>query len=139
MVSPELANLNLQPDSAPVLLDIPQAAMLGSDVYAALSEDALALSIGEGAGAQLSSMLKADASDDGVFFNFSMDAERYYSFVGEAMAEAKNDDENPMTAVAQEAMQDIMLAIAEMYDRMSVDMRFTSDGIVIDSTVTLGD
>jgi hypothetical protein len=139
MMSPELANLNLQPDGVPVLMDIPQAGMLGSNVYAALSEDALAMSIGDGANAQLSSMLGADKSEDGVFFNFSMDAERYYSFVGEAMAEAENDDENPMTPAFQEAMQDIMLATAGMYDRMTVDMRFTSDGIVIDSNVTLGD
>jgi len=139
MFSPELAGMNLQPDSTPVLLDIPQAQMLGGDAYAALSEDALALSIGDGAEARLGTMLAADASDEGIFLNFSMDAERYYTFMGEAMAEAKHDDENPMTPAFQEAMQDIMLAIAAMYDRMSVDMRFTEDGIVMENRISLGD
>lgn len=139
MFSPELANLNLQPDSTPVLLDIPQAQMLGGNAYAALSEDALAVSIGDGSMKQLGAMLAADASDDGIFFNFSMDAERYYTFMGEAMAEAKHDDETPMTPAFQEAMQDVMLAIASMYDRMSVDMRFTSDGIVMENRISLGD
>jgi hypothetical protein len=139
MMSPELAALNLQPDGEPVRLEVPQAQMLGSDAYAALSDGALALSIGEGAVAQLGAMLDAEARDDGTFFNFSMDAERYYTFVGEAMAEAKNDDENQMSPAFQDAMQDIMLAIADMYDRMSVDMRFTEDGVVMDNRITLGE
>jgi hypothetical protein len=36
-------------------------------------------------------------------------------------------------------MQDMMLVIADIYDRMLVDVRFTEKGIVIDSSVTLRD
>ncbi|MGI9219404.1 MAG: hypothetical protein ACR2QS_00035, partial [Woeseiaceae bacterium] len=140
MFSPELASLNLQPDGQPVLLDVPQAQMLGSAVYAALADESLALSIGDGAESELSTMLAADAEDNGVFFNFSMDAERYYSFMGEAIATAEqDDDENKMTPEFQEAMREVMLAIADMYDRMTLDMRFTDDGVVMDSTITLGE
>lgn len=139
MFSPELASLNLQPDSEPVLLDVPQAQMVGSAIYAALSDDALAMSIGDGAESQLGTMLSADADDNGVFFNFSMDAERYYSFIGEAIAASKHDDDNEMSPEFQDAMQEVMLAIADMYDRMTLDMRFTSDGMVMDSTITLGE
>jgi hypothetical protein len=139
MFSPELAGLNLQPDAEPVLLDLPQAQMMGGDVYVALGDDALAMSIGDGAESSLGEMLAADAEDNGTVFNFSMDAGRYYTFIGEAMAEAEHDDDNPLSPAFQDAMQDVMLAIADMYDRMSVDMRFTEDGIVFDSVVTLGD
>lgn len=137
MMSPELAALNLQPDSKPVLVDVPQAQMLGGAVYAALSEDALALSVGDDIEAQLGPMLAAEASEEGVFFNFSMDAERYYTFTGEAIAQAGKDDENPMSPAFNAAMQDVMLAFADVYDRMSIDMRFTEDGLVMDSSVKL--
>lgn len=139
LFSPELAALELQPDSKPVLLDMPQAQMLGQVLYAALSEQALALSIGEGAETELSNMLSADAVDNGTFFNFSMDAARYYAFVAEAMEMQEADAEAPMSPAFQKAMQEMMLAIADIYDRMSADVRFTDQGIVIDSVVTLGD
>lgn len=137
MMSPEIAALNLQADGKPVLLDVPQAQMLGADMYAAMEDDALAISIGEGAEAKLGDMLTADASENGTFFNFSMDAARYYTFIGEAMAQAEPDDDDPMSPEFQAAMQEVMLAIADMYDRMTVDMRFTEQGIVFDSAILL--
>ena len=139
MISPELAGLNLQPDGKPVLLDLPQAQMLGGDVYIAMSDDALAVSVGDGAESELGDMLSADAMENGTFFRFSMDAGRYYAFMGEAIAMAEQDDDDPMSPEFQAAMQDMMLAVADIYERMSVDMRFTDDGIVFDSVVTLGD
>ncbi|MGI9201694.1 MAG: hypothetical protein ACR2QL_11585 [Woeseiaceae bacterium] len=137
MMSPEVAALELQPDGEPVLLDLPQAQAMGEDVYAALGDDALALSVGDNGQAKLGDMLVADASDNGTIFNFSMDANRYYTFIGEAMVQADDDDENPMSPAFQAAMQDVMLAIADMYDRMTVDMRVTNEGIVFDSVVIL--
>ncbi len=101
-----------------------------------MNDDAIAMSVGDGAQAQLSGMLSADAADDGTFFSFSMDAGRYYAFLGEAMTVA-NDEDNPMSPKFKAAMQDMMLAISEIYDRMSVDVRFTDDGVVMDSVVTL--
>ncbi len=140
MMSPELAGLNLEADGEPVLLDLPQAQMMGGDIYVAMTDDAVAMSVGDGAEADLGSMLSAKAADNGTFFSFSMDAARYYSFIAEAMASAEaDDDKNPMSPKFHAAMQDMMLAIADIYDRMSVDMRFTDVGIEIGSTVTLGD
>jgi hypothetical protein len=139
MMSPELAGLGLQPDSKPVLLDLPQAQMLGQDLYVALSDEALALSIGDGAETELGTMLSAKAQDNGTVFSFSMDARRYYRFIAEAMEIQEADDDAPMSPEFQQAMKEIMLAIADIYDRMSADVRFTDDGIVIDSVVSLGD
>jgi len=139
MFSPELAALGLQPDSKPVLVDVPQSQMLGQVLHAALSEQALALSIGEGAETELSGMLSARAEANGTFFNFSMDAARYYTFVAEAMEMQEPDADAPMSPEFRKAMQDIMLAIADIYARMSADVRFTDQGIVIDSVITLAD
>jgi hypothetical protein len=139
MMSPEVAALDLQPDGEPVLLDLPQTQAMGEQVYAALGEDALALSVGDKGHAKLADMLEAEAGENGTIFNFSMDANRYYTFIGEAMMQADNDDENPMSPKFQAAMQDVMLAIADMYDRMTVDMRVSEDGIVFDSVVILAE
>ena len=139
MMSPELAALNLQPDGKPVLLDLPQAQMLGQDIYIAMSNDALALSIGDAAEDKLGDMLSAKAPDNGTFFSFSMDAARYYGFIADAIEMQEPDDENPMSPRFKQAMQEMMRAIAEIYDRVAVDMRFTDKGIVMDSVVTLGD
>ncbi|MGI9220778.1 MAG: hypothetical protein ACR2QS_07060 [Woeseiaceae bacterium] len=139
MFSPELAALDLQPNGEVTLLDLPQAQMLGEAVYVAMNDDALSMSIGDGAETKLGDMLEAEASDNGTVFNFSVDANRYYTFIGEAMTQAEPDPENPMSPEFQAAMQDVMLAIADMYDRMTVDMRFTEDGVVFDSVVMLGE
>ena len=139
MMSPELAGLNLQPDGEPLKLNLPQAQMMGGDVFVALTDDALALSVGDGAETELAGMLTAEARDDGTFFSFSMDAARYYTFIGEAIALSEPDDEDPMSPEFQAAMQDMMLAVADIYERMSVDVRFTEKGIVIDSSVTIRD
>ena len=137
MMSPELAGLNLQADGKAVLLDLPQAQMLGQEMYIAMTDTALALSVGDGAEAQLGAMLSAEASANGTIFSFSMDAARYYGFIAEAMAMQQPDGEDPMTPEFRQAMQEMMLAIADIYGRMSVDVRFSSDGIVVDSVVTL--
>lgn len=139
MLSPELAGLDLQPDGEPLKLDMPQAQALGGDVYVAMTDDALALSVGDGAETELAQMLNADAKDNGTFLSFSMDAARYYTFIGEAIALSEPDDEEAMSPEFQAAMQDMMLAVADIYDRMLVDVRFTEKGIVIDSSVTLRD
>ncbi len=139
MMSPELAGLDLQADGKPVLLDLPQAQMMGGDVYIALNDDALAMSVGQGADTKLAGMLTADVADNGTFFSFGMDAGRYYAFAAEAMAEAQNDDDNPMTPAMQQASQEIMSAMAAMFDRMSVDIRLTEVGIVMEGVETLAE
>ena len=112
--------------------------MLGGDVYVAMNDDAIAMSVGDGAETKLGGVLSADAEENGIFFSFSMDAARYYAFIGEAMAVADQDDDNPMSPEFRAAMQDMMLAISEIYDRMSVHIRFTDDGMVIDAIEVLG-
>ena len=139
MMSPDIAGLGLEPDGKPVKFDLPLAQMLGGEMFVAMTDDALAVSVGEGGQAKIPGMLKAESSDNGTFVSFSMDAARYYAFLGEAVAAAEHDDDSPMTPNFQAATQDLILAIADIYERMSVDIRFTENGIVIDSTVTLSD
>ena len=86
MFSPELAALNLQPDGKPVALELPQLQAMGIAAFAALTDTALAISVGEKADAEVQEALAAEAAKPAPFLSFSMDAARYYSFMSEAVA-----------------------------------------------------
>jgi len=137
--SPELAEMNLQPDGEPVALDMPQMQAMGIAAFAALTENAVAISVGADAEAQLQSMLSADVADSAPLMSFSMDAARYYGFLGEAITAGKQDQENSPSPAMQAAMNEIMQAVADIYDRMSVDVRLTARGVELESSVTLKD
>jgi hypothetical protein len=109
MFSPELAALNLEPDGKPARFESPQLQSAFDAVYLAMSDNAVAMSVGDDMDQQLPDMLAAEAEDNGILLSFSMDASRYYAFIAEAMLVAKEDDENPMPPEFQGALNDIML------------------------------
>jgi len=84
-------------------------------------------------------MLSADAADPAPLLSISMDAARYYGFLGEAIAAGNQDRESGPSPEMQAAMNEMMQAIADIYDRMTVDVLFTARGVEIDSSVTLKD
>jgi hypothetical protein len=140
MFSPELAALNLQADGRPVALDLPQMQAMGMTAHAALTDSAVAIAVGEDSESDLTSMLTTEAGDTTPFISFSMDAGRYYAFLGEAIAESEaKDDEKAPSPEMQAALQDIMTAVGNLYDRMSADVMLTADGVEFRVTETLAD
>ncbi|MDJ0813746.1 MAG: hypothetical protein QNJ23_08455 [Woeseiaceae bacterium] len=139
MFSPELAALDLQPDGNPVALELPQLQAMGMEAFAALNEGAVAISVGGNAESEVASMLEADAVSPPPFMSFSMDAARYYSFMGEAIAAGDADDAKAATPEMKEAMTDMMQSIADLYDRMSGDVVFTENGIELRMVEVLKD
>ncbi len=129
----------LQPDGKPVALDMPQLQAIGIAAFAALTDDFVAVSVGDDAEAQLQSMLSAEVADPAPFLSFSMDAARYYGFLGEAIAAGEHDQDNAPSPEMQAAMNELMQAIAEVYDRMTIDIRFTENGVEFVNSVTLKD
>ncbi len=89
------------------------------------------------AGFDIASMLAADADEQPPFMSVDIDAQRYYSFVGDAIA-AGGDEDAPSPEM-QEAMQDAMNALSDMYGRMTMNVRFTSRGVEMDGDVTIAD
>lgn len=140
MFSPEVAELNLQADGKPVLLNNAQIQSMGFSPYAALTDNALAIGLGENAEEDLQKMLAVEAQEPGPLMSFSMDAARYYAFIGDAMEMAEQDDDGkaPPPEI-QAAVSDIMDVVSELYDRMSVDVDITERGIELKSSVTLKD
>ena len=140
MFSPEVAELNLQADGKPVPLNNAQFQSMGFSPYAAMTDDALAIGLGDNAEEDLQKMLAVEAKEAGPLMSFSMDAARYYSFIGDAVVMAEQDDDGkaPPPEI-QAAVNDIMDVISELYDRMSVDVDVTKRGIELNSSVTLKD
>ena len=140
MFSPELATLNLQPDGEPVALDMPQLQMMGLSAHAALTDTAVAIAVGEDSAQDLGDMLGAQPSDTTPLASFSMDAARYYGFLGDAIAAAEpGEDEEAPSPEMQAAMKDIMNAVASLYERMSVDILLTENGVEMKAVEHLAD
>ena len=139
MFVPELGGLDLQTDGKVVPLHLPQIeATLGS-AFVAMTESALAISTGEGMEDRLPDALGAAPSSPSPFMSTEMDASRYYSFLGEAMAMEHDDGDDAASPEAKEAMRDVMNALAEVLDRIRVDIYFTERGIEMPSTAKFKD
>ncbi len=140
MMDPQIAALNLLPDGKPVKLELAQLAEFAGNAFAALSTDALSISLGESAETKSADMLVADSTEPAPFMSMNMDAARYYSLVGEAMSqEPASDEEDQMPKAIRDAVRDVMILSGSMYERMSVDVQFTKRGVEINSVMKLSD
>jgi len=136
MFSPELAALDLEPDGEPVRLEMGQLAALGQTVHIAMTDDAIAVSVGEGTEDRLGAMLAASVNDPSPFMAFEIDAARYYDSIGDAMMTDGAGDIESMHEL-QEAMQAMMNMAKESLSRLSITVDFTEHGIELNSTVHL--
>jgi len=136
MFSPDVASMDLQPDSKPVRLAVPAVASMIEAAWVAMSDDAIALSFGNGSETRLESMLGAASKQPPPFMSMNMDAGRYYSLIGDVTAASTDSGEIPEVAKAN---AEIMTLMGQMFDRISFDVEFTENGIEIPSTMELKD
>ena len=68
-----------------------------------------------------------------------MDAARYYSFMGEAIAVGGGDDDEAATPEMKAAMSEMMESVADLYERMAGDVVFTDHGVELRMVETLKD
>lgn len=140
MFSPDIAGLNLQPDGKPVPLALPQLQAMGMTAFAALNNTTLAVAVGEDSEANLTDMMSAAVGNPLPVMSFSMDAARYYAFIGEAIAVAEpGEGEDAPSPEMQAALRDIMNAVGKLYERMTFDVYFTANGIEIKAVEVLAD
>ena len=135
MMSPELAEMNLEPDGTPQQFELPAAQSGIDSAWIALSNTALGVSVSPDAKAVLPEMLAAESVSPPLFMSVDADAAGYYSILGEVtkQRDAKLNEE------MQAAIAGVMLAAADFYDRFSVDVGFTARGIEVSADVTLAD
>lgn len=142
MFLPDLADLAMQPGSPPVRLPESLIEMPGIVAYAAMSEDAIGLAVGEGEEAGLPDYLNQVAADDGMFFSASYDMAAYVEYSnmlkGNPASDTSvnyegDDDIEEQTKKYAEAMA---TAYKEMAGRSYISMGFGNDGLVIDNRAT---
>lgn len=136
MFLPQIASLDIKPDSKPVRVELPPTGAPVDAAWIAMSDDAIVLSVGETADSGLADMLAAKPAEPPPFLSMSMDAARYYGFLGEAMLAAEADAGEPSTEVAA-ATSELMMALHEMFDRISFDVQFTERGVELPQTMVL--
>lgn len=140
MMSPEIAALNLIPDGKAKLVDLPQLAEIAEQTFAALSANALAVSLGDGADVNAEAMLTADVAKSKPFMSVAFDAKRYYEFIAQAAMEGDETDDGEQVPLAMRtAIRDVMISSGEMYERMAFDVHLTNRGVEINTHMTLAE
>lgn len=140
LMSPQVAALNLLPDGDARLIDLPELAELPGQLFAALSGDGLSVALGEGGAEQAEAMLEGGVDEPMPLMTFSMDAKRYYEFVGEAVMQADDSEEGEqMPQEMKEVVRDIMVSSGSVYERMSTNVHLTERGIELGTSITLTD
>ena len=142
MLSPEIAGLDIKPDGVPVKFEFQQMAGMVGAAYVAMTDTALALSIGDGVEARLGDMMSAAVNEPHPFMSMEMDSTRYYEFIGQIMQMEKDgddDEEDEAAAEIKAAMSEIMVAVGDMFSRMTFQVYFTEHGVEFPSTIELAD
>ncbi len=145
MFLPDLSALTLVPGEPPVQLPASLIPMPGIVAFAALSDDAIGLSIGEGEETSLPDYLAEKPGPAGTFMSTNYDMAAYLDYTQE-ISEQFEDLEGQTAELDQEqnahyrsahhiaeSAQDAFKAFA---DRNQATFRFTSDGFVADSRMT---
>ncbi len=139
MMSADLATVDLQPDGVPVPLALPLLQGVAKAAYAAMTENALAIAIGSESRTRVSEVISASSIEPPPNMSVSVDATAYYALIAKSMMEEQDEEgeENPLPESARIALSDAMKSMGAMYDRVLMDVQFTSRGIEISSSVTL--
>jgi len=142
MLSPEIAGLDIKPDGVPVKFEFQQMAGMVGAAYVAMTDTALALSIGDGVEARLGDMMSAAVNEPHPFMSMEMDSTRYYEFIGQTMQMEKDgddDEEDEAAAEIKAAMSETMVAVGDMFSRMTFQVYFTEHGVEFPSTIELAE
>jgi hypothetical protein len=138
MLLPDLSTLALTPGGEPV--EVPPSLIPVPDVvaFAAMSQDAIGLSVGAGEEALLPGFLAQEPGPEGVFLSAGYDMAAYLDqaekFADTLQGEEpeERDGTSAAVAIAESARQ----AYLEMADRNYTTLKFGPDGLVIDGRVT---
>lgn len=138
MFSPQLAALDLEPNGVPQALVLPQLQSVGDTAYAAMLDDALAVTVGAEAESRVGEILTSDSAKPPVVFAMSMDAGKYYELVGTGVKmDSQDADDAAPSPEMQASVAELMTILGEIYDRMATSLRFTENGLELHTEVTL--
>jgi hypothetical protein len=142
---PGFDNLDLANQKDPVEIPAEMLHMEGIEVSALMGDNAIGASIGAGQSKGLKAFMAAKPQDSGTFFSVSYDLARQVE-IQEKMAENFNYDtskfdgsdshDSDHESQMQELSEAIKASYTSMLGRSRVDMRFSGEGLVVDSYMT---
>ena len=135
MMVPGFENLDLANQTEPVRIPAEMLHMEGVDVFALMSDNAIGASIGEQHVKDLGSFMKAKSQDSGTFLSVSHDMAKQMQ-IQAALAgkfQVEPDQNSLQIYEYSEAVKDVYM---EILDRSRFDMRLTTEGLQIDSSIT---
>ena len=134
MFLPDLSALNLAPGADPVKIPDSLIQFQNMVAYAAMSDGAIGLSVGEGEQRTLPGFLDMDAGKEGTLLSVDYDQSAYYEYQSQqadAMIVHGNGD-NPLIDLGR-----TMLETAQQHaDRNHTEIRLTAKGLVMESRFT---
>jgi hypothetical protein len=145
MFLPDLSGLSLVPGEPPVQLPASMIPVPGIIAFAALSQDAIGLSLGEGEQAGLLDYLDEKPGPSGTFLSTSYDMAAYLDYTQKMSAQIQDsdsdaDDIDPAHAAHYQSFMHISESAQEAFkafaDRSQASLRFTPEGFVADSRMT---
>jgi hypothetical protein len=135
MMVPGFEELDLANQTEPVRIPPEILPVEGFDVFAMMSDKAIGASVGEQHSKDLAGFMVAKPQDNGTFFSVSYDIAKQME-IQMAMAETMGAHMDDDTSPADELSEAIRESYTAMLGRSRVDMRFTADGLVVDSNIS---
>ncbi len=142
MLVPDLSTLAITPGDPPVRLPENMIPAPGITAYAAMSKNAIGISLGEGEEESLPGFLKQKSGPEGMFMSASYDMSAYLEYRDLFSSQVKNAYNVPDTegSVHDENTSEIEEAAASAFrdiaDRSTSTLSFTTEGLVIDNRIT---
>ena len=145
MFLPDLSNLTLVPGEPPVQLPASMIPMPGIVAFAALTDDTIGMSIGDGEEAGLPDFLNQESGPAGTFMSTNYDMAAYLEYSQGFGDQFKNmEDENGEPVQEQSAhyrsahhiSESVQNAFKAFADRNQATLSFTPEGFVTDTRMT---
>jgi len=135
MIVPGFEDLDLANQKEPVRIPAEMLHIEGVDVFALMGDNALGASIGEQYVKDLPGFMSAKAQNKGTFLSISHDMAKQMQIQATLAGQYQVDavDDQLIINEYSEAVKDVYM---EMLDRSRVDMRLTSEGLQVDSSMT---
>ena len=131
MMVPGFDTLDLANQSEPVRIPSDILPISGIDVFALMGDTAIGAAVGEQYAGDLENFMSAKPQNDGTFLSISHDMAKQME-----IQSALTHEMEGVHGQGHEFHKAIQESYIDMLGRSRVDMRFTADGLVIDSTMT---
>jgi hypothetical protein len=124
-----------QPEPVRIPTELMHVKVDGMEVFALMGDDVIGVAMGEQQVAKLGGFLAAKSSEDGTFFSVSYDMARQMELQAAMSGKLDYDSSNHHPEM-DELVDALRASYTEMLGRSRLDMRFSGDGLVIDSRMT---